>query len=248
MPPFIAKILGSTKALIALGVVTFMFVAFFGTGLMLFLKFNGVQKDMVAKETALSAQYSDNQNNLSSYISTIKESLGVADRASDALDEVLSDAVKGRYEGDSTANPSGGAMFSAIVEAYPDLNQQQINYQAVQKAIFDGRESYKNQQTRLLDMLRAYETWKESGLIHRQFVSMIGAPSDNLRAGIGDDVVYGQAALDRMYKIVLAGAAKDAYESGEMDPMDLNPDETVSPDPATSPSAEPTTGATTGTE
>lgn len=236
MPPFIAKILGSTKALIALGVVAFMFISTVVVVGVVYVSFNNVQKDMVKKETALSAQYSDNQNALSSYVSTITESLGLADRASEALNEVLADAVKGRYEGDSTANPSGGQMFSAIVEAYPDLNQQQINYQKVQDAVFAGREAYKNQQTRLLDMLRDYETWKESGFIKSRMTSMVGAPSDNLRAAIGDDVVRGQDALDRMYTIVLAGAAKDAYQSGEMDPLDLGP----SPDPTEVP--EPGSG------
>jgi hypothetical protein len=195
-----------------------------------FSAFNSTQKDMVSKEQALSAQYADNQNELSSYISTIKETLGLADRNTDALDRVLADAVKGRYEGDTSAQPGGGQLFSAITEAYPDLAGVTDAYAKVQDAVSAGRLAYKNQQTKLLDMLRDYETWKNSGFLHSMITGMVGAPSDNLRASVGDDTARGQQALDRMYKIVLTAEGNKAYESGEMEPMDLNP---ADPEPTT---------------
>lgn len=220
MPPFIAKILASPKliALVASGLVAALVLIAF------FVALNGNQKTMVSKEQALSAQYQDNQNELSTYVSTIKESLGVADRNTEALDQVLSDAIKGRYDGETTAEPGTGQLFSAIVEAYPDLQGVSLPYAKVQDAIFSGRQAYKNTQTKLLDMLRDYETWKNSGFIHSKLVAMVGAPSDNLRAQIGTAVSRGQDALDQMYIIVLAGEAQDAYTSGTMDPMDLNID------------------------
>jgi hypothetical protein len=53
---------------------------------------------------------------------------------------------------------------------------------------------------------------------------MAGAPTDDLRAAIGDDVKRGRDALDRMYAIVLAPQAKKAYQDGEMAPLTVPTD------------------------
>lgn len=220
MPVFLTKLLASPKllALVAGGTVAAIAAIAF------FVALNGNQKDMVRREQALSAQYQDNQNELSTYISTIKETIGVADRNTEALDQVLADAIKGRYDGETSAQPGTGALFSAITEAYPDLTSLSMPYAKVQDAIISGRQAYKNAQTKLLDMLREYETWKNSGFIHSRMVALVGAPSDNLRAQIGTAVSRGPDALDQMYLIVLAGEAQDAYTSGTMDPLDLGVD------------------------
>lgn len=228
MPPFLAKIFGSTKALVVIGVVVVLGILIIWT----FSSFNSTQKEMVRKEAALSAQYVDNQNELSTYVSKVKEALGVAQSGTAALDQVLSDAVKGRYDGETSAQPGSGALFSAITEAYPDLSNVSLPYQKVQDAVLSGREAYKNQQTKLTDMLRDYDTWRNSGFIHSKMTSMVGAPSDNLVARIGTAVSRGQDAEDQMWVIVLASDAKKAYTTGEMDPLDLGP-----ASGATSPSA-----------
>lgn len=240
MPPFLASLLKNSKALVALALVGIVVVS----GLILFGKFNSAQKTMVRHENSLNAQYSDCQDNLSNYIAKIKEALGVADRASSALDTVLTDVVKGRYEAGSTANPSGGSAFSAIVEAYPDLNGITINYEKVQSAIFAGRDGFKNCNTMLLDKVRAYNTWRQSGLIQSKINAMVGAPSDNLEARVGDNVVYGKAALDAIKRLPLTSEAKDAYETGTMDPLDTNPTSAPSTTTETSPSAQPEVSVT----
>lgn len=231
MPPFLTSLLKNSKALVAIALVGILVV----TAMILFGKFNSAQKTMVRHENALNAQYSDCQDNLSNYIAKIKEALGVADRATSALDTVLTDVVKGRYEAGSTANPAGGSAFSAIVEAYPDLNGITINYEKVQSAIFAGRDGFKNCNTMLLDKVRAYNTWRQSGLIQSKINAMVGAPSDNLEARVGDNVVYGKAALDAIKRLPLTSEAKDAYETGTMDPLDTNPTSAPSTAPETTP-------------
>jgi hypothetical protein len=184
---------------------------------------NGKQKDMVAKEAALSAQYLDTQNVLNNYVAKIRESLGVADRNTAALDQVLADAVRGRYDGDTSAQPGGGQLFSAITEAYPDLSGVSINYANVQSAVFAGRDAFQNEQSKMLDMVRDYNTWRNSGFLHSAIVGLIGAPSDNLAANNGTDTVHGQAALDRMNDIIRTTEGKTAYDTGVMDPLNLGP-------------------------
>lgn len=226
MPPFLQNLLNSKKALTAIA----SGLAILTLAIWLFSTANGTQKTMVDKETALSAQYTDNQNELSSLISTVKETLGIADRNTQALDTVLADAIKGRYDGETSAQPGGAdAVFSAIVEAYPDLNGVSLPYAKVQDAIIGGRTAYKNKQTKLTDMISNYNKWRNSGFIHSKIAAMVGAPSDNLVAAIGDDEVTGKAALQRMRKIVLTSEGKKAYETGEMDPMDLGPIKELAP-------------------
>ena len=209
----------NTPAKAALAVVGAILVLVLVVGGTLFGMFNSVQKDGTAREAALNVQYLDNQNELSSYIATIKETLGVADRKTDKLDEILSEAVKGRYEGRGGTNVESSALtIAAITEAYPDLAGLD-SYDKVMDQISAGRDAYKNKQTKLLDMLGQYDTFKNSGLIKSRIVAMVGFPSGNLRAG--DE--RGQDALDKMYDIVLVEEAREAYETGEMPVLDTNP-------------------------
>lgn len=182
---------------------------------------NRVQKQGIAYETQLTAQYLDNQNELSTLVSNFYEQLGIADAKSEKMDQIIVNAVKGRY--DDTGVQFGGtdgALFSAMVEAYPDLAGLNI-YDQVAATISAGREAYKQKQTKLLDMLRTYDDWRQAGLIHRMIVSAVGFPSITLRAQIGEEAVTGQAALDQMYVIVTTSQARAAYEDGNLDPLEV---------------------------
>jgi hypothetical protein len=185
--------------------------------------FSSTRSAMIRQENNLSQEYTTARGNLATYVSTIREALGVADRATGNLDALLTDVVAGRYQGDTSVQPGGGQLFSAITEAYPDITSLSINYERVQTAIFAGRESFKNEQEHLLQMISDYSTWREDGLLRSFFTGMLGAPTDRLKADNGTDIAYGQAALDRMAKIVSTQEANDAYKTGVMEPLDLGP-------------------------
>lgn len=184
-----------------------------------FSTLDSVQKGGVDRETALNAQYLANQNELGTYISGFYETVSVADRKSEKLETILTEAVKGRYEGQTSAQPGRGQLFSAILEAYPDLTQLDV-YDRVVDYISAGRASYKNKQDKLLDMLREYDRWRRRGYLHRMVVSLTGYPSDGLEARIGRKVVHGREARDQMYLIVLPSDAAEAYTEGELEPLD----------------------------
>jgi hypothetical protein len=182
---------------------------------------NSIRGTAVGKETALVAQYKDNQQELSSYILTFNETLGIADRQSNKLNDILLDAVKGRYDSDTSLQPgTGGAMFSAISEAYPDLTATSETYANVQDLVVSGRNAYKNKQTKLLDMIKDYNTWTEEDLF-RKFVlnSIVGAPTDNLAVTDAGKTYYGVDALEQISQLVLTQEAVDAYETGMQDPL-----------------------------
>lgn len=173
---------------------------------------SATKSEGVDQETQLTAQYQDNQNTLSAYIAGFYEQTGIAKVKSDKLNAILLDAVKGRYDGKMSPG-TGGAFFSAITEAYPDLSGLNI-YDKIVDYVAAGREGYKNKQSQLLDRIRSYDNWRNKGLIHPVWVSFAGFPSKNLEARVGDDTVTGAEALKKMKQIVLVGQATQAYETG----------------------------------
>lgn len=179
---------------------------------------NGVRNTGIQYEQSLNAQYQSNQNELSTYILQFNETLGIADKQSAELNAILVEAVKGRYDG-AMEPGTGGSMFSAIQEAYPDLTANTEMYARVQDLVVSGRNAYKNDQDLLLDKIRVYETWKDTGLVKSMVVNSLGFPSDRLEARIGNDVERGEDALDRMKTLVLTDAAVEAYTDGTQDPL-----------------------------
>lgn len=180
---------------------------------------NGTRNTLIQKEQSLVGEYKSNQNELSTYTNQITESLGVADAGNDKVGQVLKDAISGRYDGKMEPG-TGGAMFSAISEAYPDLTANTAMYAKVQDAVIAGRNQYKNTQNKLIDRARDYETWTQSDFV-RSFIvkNVLGAPTDNLKITIGQNTFRGQDALDKLSQPILSGAAIQSYETGVTEPI-----------------------------
>lgn len=180
---------------------------------------NGLRTTRVNYETQLSAQYQSNQNYLSEYISGFHESIGVAKFKTEKMEKILTEAVKGRYGEDGFS--ADGAFFAAVSEAYPDLAGLDIFDQIVDY-VKAKREGYRMIQDKLLDMLRSYDNWRKDGIIQSKIIAgILGVPTNDLEARIGANKITGQAALDKMYQIVLTQGAIDAYENGTMEPLQV---------------------------
>ena len=182
-------------------------------GLIALLTSNSVTNTGNRKEAALNSQYLNNQNYLSHCITQIREVANVTQAQSDDFIKAMTDAVKGRYDGRS-AQP--GAMFSAITENYPDLKGLNQAFERMYTVITGCRTDYKNVQSKLLDMLREYDSWRTGSLTVRTFGG--DRPSNNLVARIGTTSHTGRDALNQMYTIVLVKDAKTAYQNGELNP------------------------------
>lgn len=219
------------KWVLALGGVFVAFVLFLIiVGVWLFSSINGTQKDAVHKESDLTAQYQNDENVKSSYVAKVHEMLGVTNSSTAALDQVIRDAVSGRYDTGSSAKVGGGQMFSAITEAYPDLKDNTALYAKVLDAVSAGRGEFKNQQAKLVSMLADYNTFLHAGMPHKWFVSMVGAPTSNLTARLSDGtVLHGQAALDKISQIVITSSTAHEFDSGTDTPLDLGPSTAPSP-------------------
>ena len=178
---------------------------------------NGLRSVAVESETALNAQYVDNQNELSTYVSSFYEKLGLAKLKSEKLNAILLDAVKGRYDKNGAGFGKGSPVFAVMVEAYPNLSGLDV-FDKIVDYVSAGREAYKAKQSKLLDQIRAYEKWRADGYLQSLvIVKVIGFPA--LKARVGNESVTGQAALDKMWTIILASDAKNAYQSGVLEPL-----------------------------
>ena len=178
----------------------------------------------IRQEKQLTAQYLSNQNELSAYISGFYEQISVTQAAKEGLNEILEDAVKGRYDEDGYGVGSPMyAAFTAIAEAYPEAGVAELmaNWGKIQDYISAGRESYKAKQDKLLDILRIYDTWRAENWIRGAVLSALGFPSDHLEARIGEMVYTGEMARNKMYQIVLTSEAIKAYETGIMEPLEV---------------------------
>lgn len=166
----------------------------------------------VQLEAGLVATYENNQNERSAYVTSFYEQLGVAKLKSAKLDTILTHAVEGRY-GDAGA--AGGSLATVIAEAYPQLTQLDI-YDRVIDHIKGGQEQFKARQTLLLDQLRAYDTWRESGLIQSSLIRFLGFPSARLEARVGGKAVAsGPAALAQMRTLVLIQGTAQEFQTGQ---------------------------------
>lgn len=182
---------------------------------------NEARNSGIAYERQLSVQCLDNQNYLSAYVSGFYEQVSVAQAQSDVLDSILLDAVKGRYDKGGFAVDS--PMFAVIAEAYPEAGVAELmaNWGKIQDYISAGREGYRATQSKLLDQLRTYDTWRRTGIFKSTVVRMLGFPSNDLEARVGEMIFTGEAARNKMYQIVLTSEAIEAYEKGIMEPLQV---------------------------
>lgn len=176
----------------------------------------GVKREGTAHETGMAAQYAANQNGLSSYVTSIKEQAGIASIKNEQLDQVLRNAVSGRYAdgGASTRN----ALVVAITEAYPDLRQLDVWDQLITQ-IQAGRTAFKNKQDALSDRVRRYHAWRSDGILVRPLLVNAYFPSDVLEVRKGDGFVTGEEALRLIRTQVLDGTTTKAFETGKMEPI-----------------------------
>lgn len=180
---------------------------------------NSARSGAISRENDIVAQYQDNKNELSKNILVINETLGIADRQSEVLNEILTAAVQGRYDG-ALEPGTGGSMFSAIAEAYPDLTATTETYAKVQDAVISQRQSFKNQQSKLIDMIKNYKKWTTSDLFRSWVLdTFVGTPTDLMEIEHEGKTLRGKAALDQASQIITTSQTEAIYGSGTQEPI-----------------------------
>ena len=176
-----------------------------------------VGNQLIAKQAELQAKYDTNRTLLGAYARDIETETGLANQGLTKLDQVLKDAVSGRYDhaNGSTAVPGGQpALFSAIKEAYPNIDTSLYN--EIAGRVHEYEIKFQNEQTTLASMAANFDVYR------KQFPTSMfagGYPSGDLHAyAMVNGVlvqVTGQQALDQMKNLVSSGEANDAFGNGE---------------------------------
>ena len=142
-------------------------------------------------EKVIVAQHDNNRNILSKYHTKIAEAVQVPEMYKNDFKEVVVGAMEGRY-GDGGSK----ATFQWIKEHKIDFDSSL--YTKIQQMIEAGRNEFGNEQTKLIDKKRVYET-KLGTLWGGTWMKVAGLPKINL-----DD-----------YKIVVVGSAQKIFDTGE---------------------------------
>lgn len=197
--------------------------AFVGVGVILLaVLFYVVQHNSVVnagnkKQQSLITRYNETTNVLSDCIVKTKAAVGVANAQTGALDEVISDAVKGRYTAGSTAKPgSSNALFSALREAYPDTSGLSETFQNVQIIINGCRSDFRDSQAELQKAVARFNEWRTGSFTTRTFGGG-DYPNDELAIKVSGKVVTGQEALTQMRELVVVEEAQQGRDTGEIE-------------------------------
>lgn len=173
-------------------------------------------------EAGLNSQYTANQTSLSNCEVQTQQSVQVVKGQTDAIDRIITDAVKGRYSaGANSPQVDNGKFFSAIAEAYPNVNNVANTFSNLLAIVNGCRKDYQTLQVKMASMLGQFAKWRTGSWTTRTFGGG-DFPNKNLIARLGDSKIVGQAAEDEMWKVVLTGSTLKEYQSHTLDPSTLD--------------------------
>lgn len=148
-------------------------------------------------EKQLDAVWVDNQNVLAQYTLKVQEAAQIPEMYKNDLKEVVTAALQGRYGPDGSKG-----VFQWLKEANIPFDNKV--YTQMMQIIESGRNEFKREQTKMIDVKRSYET--ELGYVWRGFwLRMAGYPKIDLAK----------------YKPVLAADTAQAFEKGQQAPLQL---------------------------
>ncbi len=198
------------KVLIGLAVV-----AVLGVGVALYAigVYTSVRNGGNTRENALSAKWNSIQADYGQWRLGVTDSLGIAREKRDAMDQILTHAIEGRYNKAGAPQVDSGKLFSAISEAYPDLSGTGI-YDKVMAYVKEGREKFSQNQQALQKQIEEYNTWRTTGSFLHPLIAGWMFPSNNLKARVGNDTLYGESALEKMSKVIVGGDTTQIFETG----------------------------------
>ncbi len=110
-----------------------------------------IRGNMIELEEQFKAQYVSNQSNYDSMWKMFKESAQVTDKQAEDFKEVYTSIISGRYDGDS------GQLMQMIKEDNPQMSTEL--YTELQRQIESGRKTFDNNQKKVTDIIREYNTY-----------------------------------------------------------------------------------------
>jgi hypothetical protein len=175
------------------------------------LSYVSVRNDGIDQELGLVFQWNTMEARYSQGRATIIDGLQIANDKKEALNQLLKTAIESR----SGRGALDRRQFLSVVkEAYPDLTQLKI-FDKLANQVQAMRKAFALDQTKLHDQVRAYDKWRTTGgLFHPWLVRRFGFPSDQLEIHIGQTVLKGQQALDKISQAIISAESSDIFTSG----------------------------------
>ena len=177
--------------LIGLGaVVLLFFVIVIGSGI-------SVYNICVEQETAIEAQYKQNQNNYDNFFKSVVEVAQVSDKYKDGLKEVFTAAIQGRY-----GKNGSKATWAWLQEHNPNLDASV--YTKIQQVIEGGRKTFEVNQKMLIDKKQVYQL-QLRGFPSGVFARLMGFPKIDLAK----------------YDIITSDRTEKAFDTKKDEPIKL---------------------------
>lgn len=182
----------------------------------------GYNNAMVPAQNSMSAQYDNNRQFLASFARRIETMVGVKNNDYKQLAKVFA-TVGSRYHGDANGSASTadatktGTMFSAIKEAYPQVDQSTAA--KILKVVEVQEDQFVNLQTGFRDTVRQWDDHTQTmwfALLNK--FPWNNFPNDHLAAiGPKGTKLYGKAALDQMRSLVTSAESDRSFGTNQFD-------------------------------
>ena len=165
-------------------------------------------------ETDLNTVYRSYETETATYVNTFYEQTGLANLKSEKMNQIIQDAMEGRYG----ENPQdGNLLFKAVSEAYPDLNALNI-YDKILPTVQAGREGIRNRQNLVIEKAQKFNFWRKQGVFRAWVLSGV-YPSRDLQVKVGGRTVYGEEALDQLSEPITNSITDEAFQKHKMEPL-----------------------------
>jgi len=208
---------GTFLALLLIGLIVWITVA--STAL-------SIRNEGERREQDLVTVYNNSLISLSTCLDSGRVAAQVTEREFESIKEILTNVSAARYvtSADGTQTDAGealggGQLFSAIVEAYPTIDQR--SWQILQTEVVGCREKFQNSQVVVQYQAGKYKKWIVSddlfyGAVRDEF------PSDELvMTTAAGETFTGDEALKHIIKPVALPAASLGFETGVLPEQDL---------------------------
>lgn len=184
------------------------------TILCLITTYTSTRNEGRTKELGLTAEYKAIMADYGQFRAAAIDQLGIAKDKSKAMDEILTNAISGRYNKPGSPQVDSGKLFSAVQEAYPDLKGLDV-FDKIVDFVAKGRKEFSQRQEKIAGSVQAYNTWRTTGsFLHPMFVSLIGFPSNSIEVRAAGKITRGQAALDMMSTPIISEEAGKIFDNG----------------------------------
>lgn len=154
-----------------------------------------VRSTCIDLKESIEQQYQANQSNYDSMVKSAKEMVQVTDMYAEDFEKIYSDLIAGR-------NQDTGLLFKVVQESNPNLDS--TVYTTLQRELSANRKTFDNNQQKLLDRVREYNSF-----VQKKFISA---------------TILNEKTIDSSKLIVTSTSTQDAFNSGVADEINLRGD------------------------